>query len=284
MDMVMRPDDTDADLMARLCADNGAYAAPSAVIIAAHPDDEVIGAGGRLPRLKKAILIHVTDGAPRTMHDALKAGYKTREEYAEVRYAELTAALGLAGIHQRQCITIGVTDQEASLYLYELSHQLAGILCDIRPEIVMTHPYEGGHPDHDATAFAVYSACRLLEERGIAPPVLVEFTSYHAREDGHISAARFIPFDGRSDTTVVLTEHASLLKRRMLDCFKTQKAVLGTFPAGVERFRVAPAYDFTLPPHPGRLYYEYFSWGMVGNCWRALARRALEALALGECL
>src|ERR1051325_5216230 len=39
-------------------------------IVAAHPDDETIGAGAYLARLSQAIFIHVTDGAPRDMRDA----------------------------------------------------------------------------------------------------------------------------------------------------------------------------------------------------------------------
>ncbi len=34
-------------------------------IVAAHQDDETIGAGGCLPRFGEVTLVHVTDGAPR---------------------------------------------------------------------------------------------------------------------------------------------------------------------------------------------------------------------------
>jgi hypothetical protein len=44
-------------------------------------------------------------------------------------------------------------------------------------------------------------------------------------------------------------------------------------------FRPAPDYDFSQPPHSGKLYYEHFDWGMSGERWRlfaAGARRTLE--------
>jgi hypothetical protein len=49
------------------------------------------------------------------------------------------------------------------------------------------------------------------------------------------------------------------------------------FPVGVERFRYAPSYDFTRPPHDGRLFYEEQNWGVSGKEWCRLARQALHA-------
>jgi hypothetical protein len=70
-------------------------------------------------------------------------------------------------------------------------------------------------------------------------------------------------------------------KRRMLDAFATQRATLAPFGVGEERFRVAPAYDFTRPPHAGGLHYEQYPWGMTQRRWRRLARAARRELGLG---
>jgi hypothetical protein len=53
----------------------------------------------------------------------------------------------------------------------------SGALRLIKPDIVFTHPYEGGHPDHDFTAFAVHAACRLTKS---TKSVIAEFASYNA--------------------------------------------------------------------------------------------------------
>ena len=37
----------------------------------------------------------------------------------------------------------------------------------------------------------------------------------------------------------------------MLDCFSSQREMLGYFRCDTERFRVAPLYEFGLPPHEG---------------------------------
>jgi len=48
----------------------------------------------------------------------------------------------------------------------------------------------------------------------------------------------------------------------------------------MERFRAAPVYDFTQAPHPGKLFYENFDWGMTGERWRDLAAEALNELGM----
>lgn len=243
-------------------------------IVAAHPDDEVIGAGGLLPKLRRPLLIHVTDGAPRNGHDARAAGFDSCQAYAETRRRELLAALELAGIPPQQTCHIGVSDQEASLSLVGLAGRLAALFLEARPAIVLTHPYEGGHPDHDAAAFAVHAAARLLN----APPRLCEFTSYHAR-DGRMATGEFL---GAGGSTVRLPLEARRLKERMFECFATQQHVLRSFQTSYERFRPAPLYRFTEPPHAGQLHYERFDWGMTGERWRTLARRALVDLQLQD--
>jgi hypothetical protein len=63
----------------------------------------------------------------------------------------------------------------------------------------------------------------------------------------------------------------------MLGCFRTQSETLAPFGVDAERFRLAPAYDFAQPPHPGALFYEQFDWGMTGDRFRAIAREVLQA-------
>jgi hypothetical protein len=69
------------------------------------------------------------------------------------------------------------------------------------------------------------------------------------------------------------------VKVRMLGKFATQAKTLHPFLSPeVERFRVAPRYDFTRPPHQGKLWYENFNWGVDGATWRKIAAQTLNKI------
>jgi len=251
-----------------------AFTSRRVILIVAHPDDETIGAGGLLQQLNDALIVVVTDGAPRNLIDAREAGFERYEDYAQARWLELQNAMELAGVRPDQLRCLSVPDQEASLNLPELSRRIGEILRSERPGTVLTHPYEGGHPDHDATAFAVHAGCALLP---VAPDIH-EFTSYHAK-DGAMEVGRFLP-DGEPGECTQLSNEGRERKRKMIECFATQERTLRCFPLDVECFRPAPAYDFTQAPHAGELFYEKFPWGMTGEKWRELAAVALKKLSL----
>ena len=252
------------------------------LFVVAHPDDEVIGAGGSLlSQFEDCQVVHVTDGAPANTLYARHAGFSTTFEYADARREEAARALSLAGISENQIIELGVTDQQLSYQLVTVARRLSKLLSQIEPDIVITQPYEGGHPDHDATAFAVHLARRLLHDEKTIAPEIFEMTSYH-RRDERVVYSEFLPREGSSPVTFPLTQHARSLKRKMFECFHTQREVLCWFPIEVERFRKAPPYNFTRPPHAGRLHYDYFDWGVTGEKWLRLASEALRKLEQEE--
>ncbi|MHB9027857.1 MAG: PIG-L deacetylase family protein, partial [Candidatus Latescibacterota bacterium] len=253
-----------------LCRGNSDRIVPI-MLVAAHPDDETVGAGSRLFRFgRDSVLIHVTDGSPRNLQDAHAAGYRTATEYAGARRRELLAALDIAGIGPDRCFSLDIPDQEAGYRLVEAATGIAGLLMRFRPGIIVTHPYEGGHPDHDSAAFAVPAAVRILGEKGFPAVPVVEFTSYHGR-NGKMVINDFLPDAGCPACTVILSERERNVKERMMNCFKTQRNMLANFPVSIERFRPAPLYDFTAPPHGGKLFYEQYDWGMTGGEWRSNA-------------
>ncbi len=63
------------------------------MIVVAHPDDETIGMGAQLCRLRDTLQLQVTDGAPRDGCDAAAHGFANIAEYAFARRVELRAAL-----------------------------------------------------------------------------------------------------------------------------------------------------------------------------------------------
>jgi LmbE family N-acetylglucosaminyl deacetylase len=248
---------------------------PIAVVVA-HPDDETIGCGAILRRLPLVRVVHVTDGAPRNMIDAARVGLSSRESYAMVRNAELTAALALAGVPPWRHVRLGMTDQTAAFALEELVHRLEPLLCRVR--IVVTHAFEGGHPDHDAAAFAVHAACALIAGRGPSPQI-IEMPLYRAGNDGW-ALQSFVPWGELAETTVALSAGEQELKRRMIAAHTSQRDSLSPFRLDRERFRIAPAYDFRELANGGALLYERYHWGMHGALWRELAASARTKLGL----
>jgi LmbE family N-acetylglucosaminyl deacetylase len=238
----------------------------STLLVVAHPDDESVGAGAQLARLAELTLVLITDGAPRDLAFSEKAGCATREDYAALRARELDLALR-RGDTQPARLSLGIVDQEAALHLPEIITRLEELIARTRPAAILTHPYEGGHPDHDAAAFAVSVARTRSGVRAAA----FEMAYYNAHGDG-----TFLP-DGPADVVVPLSDEGRARKQAMLAAHRSQAHVLCRFPVDSERFRVAPTYDFTQPPHAGQLYYEKHGWGVSGARFRELCAAALAS-------
>jgi N-acetylglucosamine malate deacetylase 2 len=187
----------------------------------------------------------------------------------------------IAGVPLDHVINLGYVDGEASLQLVDLVMDVATLIDDYGPDMVITHPYEGGHTDHDATAFAVHLACGLLRREGIAPPAVLEMTSYHARGVTRVTH-EFLPHEraDRGQTSIILSPEEQQLKQQMFDAFTSQQAVLSTFSTTIEKFRPAPRYVFTRAPHSGVLNYERYGDPALGARWRATAEEALNKLRM----
>ena len=233
----------------------------SVLVVAAHPDDETIGAGATLASLDDVHVVHLTDGAPRDRRWMSARFSGTREEYARARWLESRRAMRYANVVDVR--TLGCPDLEAVYNVRELADQVRKIIEELRPDTIITTAYEGGHPDHDACAM-------IVQTLGMA----IEMPLYHARR-GSFRALQFA--DDRDGIVVNLDDEQRKHKRRMFAYYETQEDVLKQFPIETERFRVAPCYDFTRPPHEGPLWYEIV--GMLdGETWRRAAAGAFACV------
>lgn len=256
------------------------------VVLGAHPDDETIGAGALMARCPPQAVLLLTAGAPRDLAWAPAAGRAglDRDAYARARRAELESALDLAGVPAERVHFLDGVDQEVARELPRLARDLADRLAALAPDLVVTHPYEGGHPDHDAAAFLARAAAALLARRGARAPELAEMACYHA-EDGRLAAGSFLPAPRSAGSPIVLALSAAERerKRRMIARFATQEETLRPFlPAVAESFRPAPPCRFDRPPHPGPLLYELWGFPLDGARFRALAAGAAAELELSE--
>lgn len=240
----------------------------------AHYDDETIAIGARLRRFAAAHFVHITDSAPRDEEDSRAGGFASLSEYRRAREEEFRSALDVAGMFNLSSECLNIPDQEASFCLADLTFRILKIIENHRPEVVFTHPYEGGHPDHDACAFGVHHASELIEERNSAPPLIVEAAFYHAGPNG-ITTGSFLPSDHPAEEVrCLLSPEERRRKQRLLACFSTQQNTLKYFGVEQESFRIAPRYDFQKPPYAPPVFYDGYSWGMNSHRFCQLAEAA----------
>lgn len=243
-------------------------------VVVAHPDDETAGLGCQFERFSDVQVLHTTDGAPRNGTDYRDRGFENPAHYAQARRAELEAALSLAGVPAAALHCLGIPDQETAHQLEALTRRTFEFLSHHQPDVVITLAYEGGHPDHDATAFAVHQARRLLGPRG---PSLVEVPLYHQGCEGW-AVQSFIPHPELDELILPLDGPLKEQKRRMLAAHASQAQVLSLARLECERFREAPEYDFRSLPNSGKLLYECYNWQLNGRQWLQFVEEALRQL------
>jgi LmbE family N-acetylglucosaminyl deacetylase len=248
---------------------------PRTLVLAAHPDDETIGASVPLSCMNSWV-VFLTDGAPRD--PSLRSSHHelSREAYGQLRLVECHQALAYACISADRVASFACVDQEAIYNIPTLVERLVSRIKELRPEIIVTHPYEGGHPDHDAAALVASIALAILQSEANPSrnvPLLVEMSSYHAVNQ-QLRTEEFLSCSSPL-LEIQLTAQQRERKQTMLSTYTSQATVLQNFNTSREVFRPAPVYNFHAPPHHGKLWYECLGWDMTGEQWRSLAAEAL---------
>lgn len=209
------------------------------------------------------------------MSDAARLGFATRADYARARRAELDQALHLLRVTPRR-LAYDIPDQQAIDRIDELIDRLAQDLAGMAA--VLTHPYEGCHPDHDAAALAVQVTAERIAALGGTAPAIVEFACYHHHE-GERRFGHFWPDAEHPEYARALDVEDALRVNRAVAAHRTQSAVIGTWRPDAERWRAGPGYDFKKPPPPGESLYDRFGWTITSARWRDRARQELSAWA-----
>lgn len=116
------------------------------VVIAPHPDDEVLGCGGLIAHQRRrdrvVLIVAVTDG-----ENAENSGVRPYQ-LAETRRHEQAAALRRLGVAPPDTIRLGLPDSAVAHHEEHLVERLAAV---IRPDDLVVAPWEFDvHPDHEA--------------------------------------------------------------------------------------------------------------------------------------
>ena len=224
------------------------------LVLVAHPDDEAVGCGALLQRMREPAVVFLTDGAPEDPYFWRRFG--SRQHYAGVRENE--ARLAMASAHVRTIeFQRSIMDQQLHRSLPTAFDFLLTVLRNLRPEALLTLAYEGGHPDHDACSFLAYH----LGLRCALP--VWEMPLYFRHPAGFEVQTEFCDPSG-VEITLEPTPAEMACKRTMLATYVSQGEVLQKFTSAREHFRPQAAYDYGRPPHPGALNYEAWGWKISG--------------------
>ncbi|WP_440222800.1 PIG-L deacetylase family protein [Dokdonella sp. MW10] len=126
------------------------------VVVAPHPDDEVLGCGGLLAYASAAglpiMIVSVTDG------EACYPGHAfwTPARLRVARAMELANALSRLGIKRREIVSLHVPDGEVRGMEGQVTAALDTILR--HTDLVLTTWQRDGHPDHEAAYRSVSRA------------------------------------------------------------------------------------------------------------------------------
>ena len=137
----------------------------------AHPDDETFCAGGTFARYAgqgaEIMVVSATRGQAGQIRDAAAGNRRT---IAAVREAELRLACERLGVTRVRCLD-HVDGTLADAGFSALVEEVAEVIREFRPDIVITFGPDGGygHPDHVTISAVTTAACQRAAGPGPGP-------------------------------------------------------------------------------------------------------------------
>lgn len=280
------------------------------LVFAPHPDDEAIGAGGLMQRVRatggsvRIALLTSGDGFPEGL-TAIGRGRRLRprdfREYGDLREREATTAAQVIGIDRTHLWFLGFPDEGLcqlaagrhsepvgfeSPYTrrrspaepeqvirgvtyrgIDVDRELESLLTAYHPHLVAVADCGDDHPDHCATAAFVRDALRRVSARiqTFVPRVLQylvhhdDWPNFEETRDVLLAPPRDLQADTGRWWSLTLTPHERTAKRRMLDSYRSQMAVMGGLLDSFDR--------------PNELFFEG-TRAPLPECWCADGRDA----------
>ena len=193
------------------------------IVVAAHPDDETLGAAGLIRRVHRrgghVTVIVATDGE--ASHPASPT--HTREQIAELRRAEVERAVDSLAEGTRLHF-LGIPDGALREHSDRLVEAIAGVLDrqkgrDGENGLLVVAPWSGdGHRDHRIAAEAVARVCDARGIRHMGYPIWL----------WHWGAPDDVPWE--SAQTLTLTADEVAAKQNAIDLHASQIAPLSPAP------------------------------------------------------
>ncbi|MBL8672881.1 MAG: PIG-L family deacetylase [Alphaproteobacteria bacterium] len=224
------------------------------LILAPHPDDEVVGCAYAAMRAVAAgcavAVLDLTTGVPdATAAWPWRRGRQVERVARRLREAaDARAQLGLVAIGAPALPT-----RQVWRNLGAAAQAMSAAIARFRPSVLWAPAYEGGHIDHDAACFLAGHVAA-----GSPAPAVWEYAAYNF-DGGRIRSHAF-PSALGSEVTLAPTDEERLRKAKALAAYASERGNLDYVRLDREQFRPLAAYDFARPPHGGTTFYARFHW------------------------
>jgi len=151
-------------------------------VVAAHPDDEILGVGG-------TILKHVKNGDQVSIL-VLGDGESSREAKVDIEKRENQAKRVIQALGAKEMILKKLPDNQFdSLPLLEIIKEVEAVIRQVKPEIIYTHCPTDLNVDHRLTFQAVLTACRPQPGFGVKKILAFETlssTEWQIKDQSHL--------------------------------------------------------------------------------------------------
>jgi len=127
------------------------------LVVAAHPDDEILGCGGTMIRhVDEGDEVHVV-----FMADGVTSRSSKETLLDEINKRKKSAIEACKIVGTQKPIFLGLLDNQMDTYsILKVTQKLESVINDIKPKIVYTHHNKDLNIDHQLTHQVVMTACR----------------------------------------------------------------------------------------------------------------------------
>ncbi|PPT95937.1 PIG-L deacetylase family protein [Xanthomonas arboricola] len=180
------------------------------VVVAPHPDDEVLGCGGLIAAAHAAgmpvLIIALTDGEQAYPDEP---GWRP-QVLGPARRLELEAAARQLGVVPGALTHLALGDGALAVCEARMAAALGDLIT--AQDMVLVTWERDGHPDHEAASRATHAACKAQSAQRLQYPVWAWHWS--RPEDGVFADGTAVRFD--------LSPAVRSAKQRAIACFATQ--------------------------------------------------------------